>query len=220
MVTTVVTDIRKHVDTFIYFLESSLCPQTSIPIYVGHSRPSNGYILYNTEQLSRPSMLSQVVNNIRNANPHEVWDYSKENVRILKDHGILAKYIPLESPDWYIEELRDYRAKNPIEYDVGFAGCLTDRRVYILNKLKSMGLLVNSIEVYGKQRDKELAKCKVLVNIHALPDFKIFESARCEPWLKLGVTVISENSLDNDERCINVEYENMVDIVLKRLKSI
>ena len=146
MVNTVVTEIRKYVDTFIYFLESSLCPQTSIPIYVGHFIPYDGHILYNTEQLSRESVVSQVVNNIRTAKPCEVWDYSEENVKILKDYKILAKHIPLESPDWYIEELRAYRA-NRIEYDVGFGGSITPRRLEILNGLKSSGLLVNSIEV-------------------------------------------------------------------------
>jgi hypothetical protein len=168
--------------------------------------------------LSKPSTLSHIINIIRTVNPYEVWDYSKENVRILNDNNILAKHVPLESPDWYIEELREYRVKNEIEYDVGFAGDLTDRRVEILTKLKSLGLLVNSIELFGKERDKELAKCRVLLNIHAHSDFKIFESARCEPWLKLGVTVISENSLDNDERCINVDYTMISDTVLKALK--
>jgi hypothetical protein len=136
MVNTVVTNIRKHVDTFIYFLESSLSPQTSIPIYVGIHLRSPHYILFNTEQLSKPSTLSQIINIIRTVNPYEVWDYSKENVRILNDNNILAKHVPLESPDWYIEELREYRVKNEIEYDVGFAGDLTDRRVEILTKLK------------------------------------------------------------------------------------
>ena len=81
--------------------------------------------------------------------------------------------------------------------------------------LKSSNISINVIELFGKDRDIELAKCKIILNIHAEDDYKIFESCRCEPWLKLGITVISENSLDNDPRCINVNYNDIVKTVVE-----
>lgn len=210
----IITDIRKFIDTFIYFIESPLCSQQSYPIYLGHSIPPEGSILYNTEQLSRSSMLSIVLNNIRSSNPVEIWDYSLANINILKGYDIISRHVPLDIPGWYIEELNNYR-RNGITYDVGHSGTLTGRRLEIINLLKSSNISINIIELFGKDRDIELAKCKIILNIHAEDDYKIFESCRCEPWLKLGVTVISENSLDNDPRCINVNYNDIVKTVVE-----
>jgi len=210
-------DIRKYVDTFVYFIESPLCPQSPKPIYIFSqsqtlTAPVNS-IVFNIEQLSRPNILLNILNYIKRSKGLEIWDYSLANVNILKKHNILAKHVPLESPDWYIKELQSYRKKNMI-YDVGFSGYISPRRLKIFNKLKELGISVNIIKnVFGKRRDKELAKCKLLLNIHASPYYKIFESNRCEPWLKAGVTVISENSLDNDERCINVKYSDIIKTV-------
>ena len=75
------------------------------------------------------------------------------------------------------------------------------------------------MQTYGEERDKALASCKILLNIHCFDDFTIFESARCEPWLSIGKCVISENSLDNDPRCINVDYHMLVLTVLNTLKD-
>lgn len=208
-------DTRKYVDTFVYFIESPLCPQSSKPIYLFSQTliaPANS-IIFNIEQLSRPNILLNILKYIKQSKPLEIWDYSLANVNILKKHNILARHVPLESPDWYIKELQSYRKKNTV-YDVGFSGYISPRRLKIFNKLKELGISVNIIKkVFGKRRDKELAKCKLLLNIHASPDYKIFESNRCEPWLKAGVPVISENSLDNDERCINVKYSDIIKTV-------
>lgn len=210
---------RKLIDTFRYFVESPLCPQASEPIHIGiWSRiPPIGRIIYNTEQLSRPEMLRVIKNIIKKSNPLEIWDYSLANIHILKNNNILARHVPLESPGWYVKELQSYR-KDEQEYDVGFSGWMSPRRLKILNKLKASGLSVNIVaNIFGKERDKELAKCKIILNIHASPEYKIFESNRCEPWLKAGVRVISENSLDNDDRCINVKYSDIVKTVQSTL---
>ena len=67
--------------------------------------------------------------------------------------------------------------------------------------------------IFGEERDIELSKCKVLINIHHSDDYKIFESARCEPWLSIGVPVVSECSLDNDPRCMNMLYDDLIKTV-------
>ena len=221
MPNTVTTEknFKKLIDTFINFVESSLCPQSSTPIYIGCDSIPPNHIFYNTEQLSYDGAVKKVLDHIKKGNPVKVWDYSLANVEILKKHNIIARHVPLESPGWYIKELQSYR-KNGQEYDVGFTGLMTARRLNILNKLKELGITVNILDgVFGKKRDKELAKCKILLNIHAFPHYKIFESNRCEPWLKAGVTIISENSLDNDARCINVIYSDIIKTVKKRIKE-
>ena len=46
-------------------------------------------------------------------------------------------------------------------------------------------------------------------------DYKIYESARCDVWVKLGVVVVSETSVDEVLDCENVKYEDLV----KKVKS-
>ena len=93
--------------------------------------------------------------------------------------------------------------------------------MYIIDQLNKYGYHILIISnMYGEDRDKQLATCKVLLNIHAHEDYQIFESARCEPWLAIGVSVISEQSLDNDSRCINVSYDEIVNKTIEVLQTI
>ena len=214
---TILTNIAKWVDTFKFFLESDNCPPHDYPIVIWSSNNyPNKYILYNSEQLSSINKLNGFLSKI-NDSVIEIWDYSAENVKILAANGITARHVPPISPNWYKDKLKSY-GDNHI-YDVGFAGCASERRNHILDKLRSHGVSVNYMQTYGEERDKALASCKILVNIHCFDDFAIFESARCEPWLSIGKCIISENSLDNDPRCTNVDYHIIVETVLNTLKD-
>jgi len=196
-----------YLDTITYFLES--LPYHPLPIYKGDT-PTDGtpYIYYNCEQMSRQRELDLLTERVQRSPPTELWDYSAFNVLILKAHGITAKHVPLKSPSWYVDKLKGWRSP---EYDVGFCGTMNPRRQQIIDKIKGAGMSVNTVTLWGDDRDKELAKCRVLLNIHYADDYRIFESARCEPWLSAGFTIISENSLDNDARCINVAYDELVE---------
>ena len=210
-----------YYDTFIIFLKSLEISDLSHPIFVGveFSPADFAGILYNSEQMTRQNKLEQVTNKINNnKNIKEIWDYSKVNIEILNSKGITnIKYVPLVSPDSYVNKLREFR--NIVDYDVGFSGGLSQRRLNILHKLRECGKRVNIVEKFGEERDRELARCKILINIHYADDYMIFESARCEPWIKAGFTVITEKSLDDDPRCINVDYDSLVEKVLDTLDT-
>lgn len=216
----ILTNVKKWIDSFIYFLESIDLEFPEIPIWVGlypNINISEKCIYYNTEQLSRQNMLNQIIDISKNNNILEIWDYSLANIEILKINNIKnVKHVPLESPQWYINKIKSFQ-KSSYDYDIGFCGYLSERRNKILKELKERGVKINIIELWGDERDKELAKCKIILNIHCSDDYKIFESARCEPWLKLGIPVISENSLDDDSRCIISKYENLVQTVLNKI---
>jgi hypothetical protein len=205
-------DFPKYFDTFVFFLESEHAPKSEYPIYFGNSKKTQPYVFMNTEQLTRKRVLDNIIKINKDNKPFEIWDYSWKNCEILAQNGIIAKHVPLQSPKWYLEKLKAWRTT--ISYDVGFSGTLTSRRLTILNQLKERGLKVNTVCKWGEERDKELATCRIIINIHAGDDYQIFEVARCEPWLAIGVPVISENSLDNDPRCMNVEYTALVEKVL------
>ena len=216
----VFTNVSKWMDSFLYFLESIKLENFEIPIWVGlYPTILEKCVYYNTEQLTREHCLNQVINISKNDNVLEIWDYSIINIEILKKHNIKnVKHVPLESPDWYINKLKTFQ-QDIFEYEVGFCGYLSDRRAKIINELKSKGVKLNIISLWGDERDKELAKCKIILNIHCDDDYKIFESARCEPWLKLGIPIITEKSLDDDPRCIVSEYENLVQTTIDYLEK-
>ena len=211
------TQEPKWYDTFFYFLESELSPTTHFPIYLNYGEDDGDYIYYNTEQLTVPQYLEKAKTTIKRTNPKEVWDFSKANCEILRQNGIQAIYFPLKSPDWYISKLKSFQSK---EYDVGFAGTLNERRLYILDALEKEGVVVHKITDFGEERDKKLACCRIILNIHYSEEYQIFESNRCEPWLQCGIPVISEKSLDDDPRCIVSDYTSLIETTLRYLRNL
>lgn len=211
------TQEPKWYDTFFYFLESELSPTTHFPIYLNYGEDDGNYIYYNTEQLTVPHYLEKAKTTIKRTNPKEVWDFSEANCEILRQNGIQAIYVPLKSPDWYISMLKSFQCK---EYDVGFAGTLNERRLYILDALEKEGVVVHKITDFGEERDKKLASCRILLNIHYSEEYNIFESNRCEPWLQCGIPVISEKSLDDDPRCIVSDYTSLIETTLRYLRNL
>ena len=210
-------DDISYFDSFIHFLESDLSPNIDIPVIMSYysQAPKSQFNYYNTEQLSCLGNLDRIKEKIKlNPNLKELWDYSKANIDILAKHSITARYVPIQTPKSYSNKLKEFRNEGII-YDVGFCGTLTSRRLTILNQLLERGIKVHAVTTFGDERDKELAKCKILLNIHAKDDYTIFESARCDAWLSIGVPVVSENSQDNDSRCINVGYDNLVSKVVE-----
>lgn len=93
-----------------------------------------------------------------------------------------------------IEKLRKLLDSNEKVYDVGMIGVYEPRRMMILQQLRDAGLKVNAINCYGHNRDVEMSKCKVLVNVHIRHDYTIFEEIRCMRWWYCGVPVFSETS--------------------------
>ncbi len=212
-------------DSFIHFVQSDLAPKRTIPIYLfNNSYPpcygKSPHVLYNCEQLTRPLVLDNCIRMIETYNPVEIQDYSQANIDILHSRGIQATLVPIESPQSYIDKLIAWR-KDSILYDFGICCASSDRRLSIIGAIQRRGysflVLTN---VWGDERDKQLARCRILMNIHYGDTYNVFESARCEPWLKVGVPVISETSLDNDPRCISVDYDRLVETAISTLERI
>lgn len=210
-----ITPEPRYFDTFIHFLESS--PSDKI-IHLGLDVPTGFQgIVYNTEQLTIPRILTKILRLVGSAplDPLvpklELWDYSMVNIRILANHGIIAKYMPLKTSGPYLEKLQRFITSTKL-YDIGFNGSMSARRKTILDQLATSFTVFISTS-WGDTRDLELSQCRVLVNIHFDTDYMVFESARCEPWLSVGIPVISELSIDNDERCILTTYDGFLKTV-------
>lgn len=233
-----ITTEARYFATFINYLDCIEKPDKIIHIGLDIPPGFQG-IVYNTEQLTIPRILKKILK-IANIDiwstvipstlrapvpweplvkkevweplvPIEFWDYSLANINILEKYGITAKHMPLKTTGPYLEKLKRFAECTKI-YDIGFNGSMSPRRKVILDKLATSFTVLTSTS-WGDKRDMELAQCRVLVNIHFDTDYMIFESARCEPWLAIGVPVISELSIDNDDRCILTSYDGFFDTV-------
>ena len=171
-----------------------------------------GSILYNLEQLGGPALPKHFYElGIR----HQVWDYSLRN---LKTWSVLrCAFPPLHVPLGYAPELRRIKAAQVQDIDVLFYGSLNDRRSRILESLKDSGAKVHTaFGVYGKERDKLIARSKVILNIHFY-DAKIFESVRVSYLLANSKAVVSEccenTEIDADlaDSVMTLPYDSLVE---------
>jgi hypothetical protein len=207
-------------DDWVLFLENSNnLPQTNFPVCVGWKSCKEPYIIFNTEQTTRKDFNFW---RFTDSDIIEVWDYSLENIKNFKKNGIYnVKHVPFCLWDDYKRKIESYNVTKNYEYDVVFVGWINERRDLILNKLKQNGIKVLTIhyDLFGEERYKMISKSKILLNIHFTEDYNIFESYRCFPWIETNKIIVSENSLDNDIRCVNVDYENIVDTIIKIINN-
>lgn len=195
--------------------------EIDLPICIYKSLDIGKHILYNTEQLTRPDVLEFAVSQKKNYDIVEIWDYSESNIELWNSIGIYnTRYVPPKIWPEYQKTILGYNKTNEYLFDIGFCGWVHgDRRVKALSKIAESGLNIKIIDgLYGDSRDSLLANCKILLNIHFDHNYRIFEKIRCFPWLDTGKIVVSENSLDNDPRCVNVKYEDLFETLLGLIK--
>lgn len=204
-----------------YFtLQSEEFRNTSCPVCIYRkdaTYPSDTqYILYNTEQTTSENFNYELM---LDKDIKEIWDYSPANIKNLNKKGIMNTRLVVPTI-WndYKNKLLSYNPDNTYDYDVIFVGMGSDRRWEITEKLLKLGLRVKTVMhnvAYGEDRDKLIAKSKIYLNIHFKEEWNIFERIRLFPWIGVNKLIVSENSVDNDPACINVDYNNIIDTVLK-----
>ena len=149
-------------------------------------------IIYNFEQIdpASPWLNITYLKLLRN---NLVWDYSVNNIKILKALGVKnIKHLELG----YVNQISRIKKTTPQEIDVLFYGSINTRREFILNELKEAGLnVVCLFGVYGSERDTFISRSKLIINIHFY-DSKIFEIARISYLLANGICVLSESGHD------------------------
>lgn len=220
----VLSQITKYADHLEDYLASDESPERDLPIVMSHASPVYSYpiILYNTEQMTRRNMLEGFLKRAKQTDVAEVWDYSVANLAILAEHGIVGRHVPVRTAVSRAQEMREDISGQRQIYDVGFSGVLSNRRAAVLLGLQQAGLRVRNVPIFGRARDRALAQALCMINIHFADDYRVFESTRCDPWLTVGVPVVSETSLDDDPRCINVPYSELISAtvqLVQRLKA-
>lgn len=180
----------------------------------------------NTEQLTRYGFRDIIRNMILNfysnyymylTNKPILLDFSKGDIDFFledKSHDIQTIYLPYLPYKSEINYIRNLIESTPKEFDIGFIGSSSIKRMHMLHLMRLAGFSVYRIEEkWGEERDRELAKCRILLNVHCDDDFKVFECIRCDRWIFGGMKVLSETSLEKpyDNPFLRVDdYINLV----------
>ena len=203
--------------------------------------PHSKISILNTEPLNLGNRLQDVIHKYNKYSHIKIYDYSLSNIKILLENGIQdAEHLPYlynEKENQFLQNL--YNTTDKI-YDFGvIMGCgafskelkdLSIKRKKVVEHLLEQGYTVNLIYAWKEERDIELAKCKIILNIHGHLDInnvmlesKIFEHIRCDRLLHAGFPILSEDCLylqdDFVEKFPNlkmVHYETFFKITLEK----
>jgi hypothetical protein len=122
-----------------------------------------------------------------------VWDYSPENINFLQAKGIdNVRLLPIG----FHEALRTIRKSACPDIDVLFYGSLNPRRQAVLDDLARTNTVQRLFGVYGEERDRFVARSKVVLNVHFY-DAQIMEQPRISYLLNNRCFVVSEESKIN-----------------------
>lgn len=198
-----------------------------VSILIGFSKESihiynylleNNYSIsiLNTEPLNIKYRLNFLLGNLLNLKIKKIYDYSLSNIQILNQINFKnVEYLPYNvsfDEKYFLSQLNLNTKK---EYDFGFITNIPnncERRSNVINHLISKGYKINIINAWGETRDRELAKCKYILNIHGFltEPSKIFEHIRCDRLLESGFNIISEDCYYLDKQFINKYSNNLI----------
>jgi hypothetical protein len=181
-----------------------LCINTIFDTTIFDKFKNSEISIFNIDSLFIPCFLHNILHMTILYPGIKIYDYSKSNIDVLNRHNIynttFLEYVCDKDENSYLEEIN----KQPkifdfgiitYEYDKDLNNCL--RRKYIVEKLRNNGFTVNIASGFGKERDVELGKCKIILNIHgkfSSIETRTFEHLRCNRLLFAGFNVLSELS--------------------------
>ena len=178
-------------------------------------------ILINTEQLTRTDWLLKMKHYLNLG--VQLLDYSPENIKLLGSPEV--KYLPYLYNDSEVNKLKKFYSETPKKYDFAFCGPVSEKRKFIIENLILNGATVKLVSGFGDARDKDIAECKVLLNIHYANDYNVYESLRCDRWVFAGMPIVSESSVDSSNLDISkvvnfYPYEGLIQGALDFIQKI
>ena len=152
-----------------------------IPFHLIPGGSKIGFI--NTEQLCVPSKYAEYL--MYAISGIEIFDYSEENIRISGK----GKFLPYQEVLAETEKLKGF-LDVPKEYDFAVVGTPSEYRFEVIKKYKNAGFTINYVHGWKDERDKEIGKCRALLNIHYNSEYRIYESIRCNRWKFAGMPIL------------------------------
>jgi hypothetical protein len=147
----------------------------------------------------------------------QVWDYSSENIEFLKGFGIQAKFIPFG----FHQALQTINHSADKDIDVLFYGYPMDRRTKIIAQLEKVCNVKALYDTYGKERDDYIGRSKIILNIHAFENLKVFEQVRIFYLLINQCFILSEESTwyPYKDGVVFAPYEQLTEKVIEWLSK-
>ena len=161
-----------------------LPPETDVPV-----------VFVNTEQLSVPRKMVEYRAYTASPRVGAVYDYSTENIKLSNGR---SGHLPLRERAVETELLKKYMRQEGVENadKIACIGTPTQYRIDAINALRRRGVGVDFIQAFGEERDRRVASCKILLNLHAGPSYRLYEALRCERWRFAGMPIVSEACTD------------------------
>jgi hypothetical protein len=175
----------------------------------------------NTEQLTVPQKVEEYKAIIVQHCPIDVYDYALKNCEISSSFlGQPSSYLPYYSPPAEQAQLRQWLSV-PKETDVCVLGTPSVKRQRYVDTLREAGITVDYVySLFGEERDRQIGKSRILVNIHYSEEYVLYESIRCERWRVAGMPVVSEVCVDSVPVGVEIcELSTVVEVVRKTLAS-
>lgn len=170
--------------------------------------------ILNTEPLNINFVRNRFITCIKEFNIEniKVYDYSKSNIKILNSSNINnTEHLPYNINNIETNYLKELNVNTFKKYDFGYIyGGEEKRRTNIIDNISNK-YNVKIINGWKEDRDKQLAECKVILNIHGFgsgQQSNIFEHLRCDRLLEAGFTILSEESYELDKE-FQDKYPNL-----------
>lgn len=150
-----------------------------------------GHCVLNTEQVTRP-VVKTFLSHCKNLDV-KIIDYSLGNIEAMKYLNMNISYLPYQYNETEVNLLSNLIKTSKKLYDVVFVESLSERRAKIISGFweRKISCLILT-HAWNLERDKQIAKCRVLLNLHFDPSYGVYESIRCDRWLFAGLPVVSE----------------------------
>ncbi len=141
----------------------------------------------------------------------EVWDLDAQNAA--QYH---AQYVPVG----HHPSMERFTPAVTKDIDVVFSGCLSPRRIKVLEALAERGLHVVAIPpgLYGAERDAVLGRSKLALNMLFEPG-RVFPALRVAHLVANHVPVLSERCRDGWTFVPTCEYEDLVEVACRIVKD-
>jgi hypothetical protein len=131
-----------------------------------------------------------------------VLDYAGSNIGVLTDQYRIPFqkifFTPIGHSPSFRAEFGTSCAASGRRYDLVFYGAMNDRRRRLIDILESHFKILVISECFGHELYKQLAEATAVINLHYY-DPALLETTRIHECLALGLAVISEVSLNDDE---------------------
>ena len=154
---------------------------------------NKNFFYINIEQMSIPSYYNLLTKNLEKENyPHNIIDYSEENIPFLNNKFFTFLYPPY------------FKFNNNIKIEEKIIDLLSisnnNYRIEILDNIGSIvGRKINCLNgIYNKIRDEYFYKTKIYINIHCSESHKTMELIRILNLISHKVIVITQKSICSD----------------------